>query len=129
MGGREGFWEPFASVAQAGVLTFALTVYVAVELWRGLLPGGSVLAVLLALVVGVGGGVGFAFVGVSRLSADPLDEYVFLVTVVAIGLVAAKIVSPVGVPAGVTVGVLAFLWTGVGAKLYFEGDDHEPIPT
>ncbi|AQL43736.1 hypothetical protein BV210_13935 [Halorientalis sp. IM1011] len=118
MGGDGGFWEPVASVAQAGVLTLALTIYVVVELWGGV-PDGSIAFALVALVVGVGGGVGFAYIDVIRLDVDPLDEYVFLVTLLAVGLVLAEIGSPVGVPTAVTVAVLAFLWTGVIAQFYF----------
>jgi hypothetical protein len=118
MGSDGGFWEPVASVAQAGVLTLALTIYVAVELWGGL-PDGPFGLALVALAVGVAGGVGFAYVDVTLLDVDPLDEYVFLVTLLAIGLVVAEIFSPVGVPTAVTVAVLAFLWTGVIAEFYF----------
>jgi len=119
MGGDGGFWEPAASVAHAGVLTLALTIFVVVELWGGF-PGGSIVAALVALVVGVGGGVGFAYLNVAQLDVDPLDEYVFLVTLLAVGLVVAELASPVGVPAAVTVAVLAFLWTGVIAEFYFK---------
>ncbi len=120
MGNDGGFWEPVASVVQAGVLTLALTIYVVVDLWGGPFPNGPALASLVALVVGIVGGIGFAYLGTFTLTATPLDEYVFLVTLVAIGLVAAKFLSPVGVPGAVSVVVLAFLWSGVVAEFYFE---------
>mgnify|MGYP006288345945 CR=1 FL=1 len=120
MGGDGGFWEPVGSVAQAGVLTLALTIYVVVELWGGPFPDGPLLVSVAALVVGVAVGAAYAYFDTSLLATDPLDEYVFLVTVLAVGLAVASILSPVGVPGAVSVVVLAFLWSGVIAEFYFE---------
>ncbi|WP_299268965.1 hypothetical protein [Halorientalis sp.] len=120
MGSDGGFWEPVSSVVQAGVLTLALTIYVVVELWPGLFPDGPVVWSLLGVVVGAAAGLGYAYLDTVRLATDPLDEYVFLVTMLAVGLAAARLLSPVGVPASVTVGVVVFLWTGLAAEYYFE---------
>ncbi|MFB6084511.1 MAG: hypothetical protein ABEJ94_09725 [Halorientalis sp.] len=120
MGDDEGFWELAASVVQAGILTLALTIYVAVELWGGPVPDGPVVWSLVGLVAGFGAGLGYGYLDASLLTTDPRDEYVFLVTLLAVGLAVASLVSPVGVPAAVTVAVLAFLWTGVVAEYYFE---------
>ncbi|RXK51589.1 hypothetical protein [Halorientalis pallida] len=120
MGSDGGFWEPVASVAHAGVLTLALTIYVVVELWGGPFPDGPLLASLVALVVGVAVGAAYAYVDTALLATDPLDEYVFLVTLLAVGLAVAGFLSPVGVPGAVSVVVIAFLWSGVIAEFYFE---------
>jgi NhaP-type Na+/H+ and K+/H+ antiporter len=111
MGSDGGFWEPVGSVAQAGVLTLALTIYAVVELWGGPFPDGPLLVSVAALVVGVTLGAAYAYFDTSLLATDPLDEYVFLVTVLAVGLAVASILSPVGVPGAVSVVVLAFLWS------------------
>ncbi|SDF56146.1 hypothetical protein [Halorientalis regularis] len=120
MGSDGGFWEPAASVAHAGVLTLALTIYVVVELWGGPFPDGPVALSLASLVVGVTVGATYAYFDTALLATDPLDEYVFLVTLLAVGLAVARFLSPVGVPGAVSVVVLAFLWSGVIAEFYFE---------